>query len=682
MKITKVPFYPFEPHFFNTLTQENWKASEIEALFVLLRDVSSKNQGIWEETFSQKMPSEDISLFCRQIYFFRWAQWDKLTESFGSAADPCEPPHWIDLERALMLKYLLGRHHSSQAENLAQKWKMPEETELKQSPWIPEILALETLSQKVGFGMYRELLFPLRSKIRALSEYSAFWCIRAELILATIYQASGSFIDCQFSIRKAQQLLKSYPSLPLQLSLLRRELSLSLESEHYTESQSLLESALKIAEENQFWMEKALILQEKLRMHLMEDNHLQIDLTLRQLEHMVQETGLQTHLLTLVEERCEMALRAGLGAKAKLAISDQVVASRARQELSGLAVALLYLGRAHLEEDQLEQARDCFLEGFQISKQHGYGKCLVRLGFYLSAVYLRLGDKKVSKDYLQQTTNLSKAMGLPIQSICAEVAKSLLFEQKFSLLPFFKAMGSVATFVEIFYYLRNYRLFQRKQLQIYKEGACIEMRPLDLFLAQCRRLRGLYWVPKEQFFTLFSESKIQTIELDPNSDTDLLLELLLNVKTASDSSGIDTSEIHRLLYPNIGFQQEKHGARVRMLISRTRKRLEPFGMELIFDAKTKLYSVHFGDGIHRLDSQLVADPSETTDVPLSSREMEILRTIRDNGPSSMQELQEKTGITRQSLNPWIRKLMDKNAIQASGKTRNLVYSIHPSFPFS
>lgn len=604
-----------------------------------------------------------MCVFVREVCFFRWGYWKELRLSLDEHALEGSSTG-LALERDF-LRLLCEMREGKPVLGTAREESLRAAATAGGAPWISDILAFEMLSGRVRLGRYRENLPRLSELLHSLGTVSVYWAFRLRISIAAGEQALGLYASCEKSLREAHILLRRTPSAALLATLFRRRISLALEREHFDEARALFPEALALARGEGFHTEQALLLQEHLRMCITDGSESAIHAAFSELETCVQRAGLPAAFMSLIEERCELALRTEKSAETIALLADFVEGATARKEVAGVCVGRMYQARAlHAQRDSVG-ARARLDEALRLAREQEYGKARVRILFYASALARENGERVRARLLLEEAGGLAARMGLPVQMLCHRFAAENIEADKPSLGPLIEALGSLAAFRELFHYLKFYGFFASRRVRLSLGERVHETRSLEEFLAGIRSTPALYWFERERVLVCCGSSvKPITLKLDERFPVDAGTAFLLR----RASVGATSEQLHQLSYRKVHYHADIHGGRLRMLVSRVRERLSPLGCEVVHERASGRYFVRAGVPLVAVSAS--EDAGAAGDAPaLREREKEILELLRREGRLTTAALCARLGVTRQTLHPWLTRLNEARVIRAFGHGR-------------
>jgi uncharacterized membrane protein len=650
-------FYPWEVV---DITEVSPFLRSDETLRSLVRDTTPRLADALESRCEELHVPWAGRVFLREVCAFRWSYWQELETSLESnvfPSVPTEASNSLNLERRYLL-FLCWSRRPNEASKAGSERDLRMDALRAGHPWIPLLIEFERLGARVRTGHFVANVSALEALLVQIRSYSAYWTMRVELLLATTLQALGRYEACAKVLSDTQRLLARFPSAALQSTQTRRRISLAFESERYDEARALLPDALSFARNENLHTEYAFLLQEQLRAFITEGNDAAVDETFLEMERCVRDADLPQALLSLVEERCERALRqVDADGEALASLKEHVNAARERGEVVGVCLGLMFEARALRLSGHVDAAATKIDEALAMARMQSYGKARVRLLFYASALALERGKGVQARLFLAEAGLLAEECGLRVQSLCHRFASENMDADRPNVLPLLEALSSLAAFGEVFHYLKFYGFFAGWRARLGFGLVAAEWMPLEVWLANLRRVHVLHWMPIEKALHYHpAKGAPRLLRLDTSQPVEAAIALVF----ARGSVGASPEEIHALSYRNVRFRAETHGARVRMIVSRARARLAPLGCTLVSQREEALGVGAGSRYVVRSVAPLVAVefvPDSAGASRLSAKEALVLALIAEQGSLATSDICERLGVTRQTVHPWLKRLV-------------------------
>jgi len=663
-KRTETGFFPWEQMPF-----AEWQGSVAKdpRLVQVVIETSPEQTRAREELFNAVNLTHSMRIFLREICYFRWGHWKDLRLSLTENPLTNTSPE-LELERSL-LRFLCTLREGKAAFNTPHEESLRTQALSTKRMWIADIIEYESLIVRVRLGRYRETLPRLRELLLSLGKVSSYWAFRLRISISTGEQALGKYDASEKNLRAAQAILRHFQSAALLSTLLRRRISLALEREYFDDARALFPEALALARDSGFNVELAFLLQEYLRMCITDGLESAIQEAFVSLEACVKRFQLSPAYMSLIEERCELALRTEKPAEALELLSDFVQGATLRKEVAGVCIGLMYEARALHAQQNFAQARVCIDNALALAREQEYGKARVRILFYASALARENGEGVRSRLLLEEAGTLASQMGLPVQTLCYRIAVENFEIEKPSIAPLVEALASLAAFQELFHYLKFYGFFANRSVRLSLSGKIHETRLLQELLTEIHNVPALYWFENERILLLCSQTKKTVIlKLDERFPMEASAVLLLR----RAALGASTERLHQLTYPNVRYRSDVHGGRLRMLMSRMRKCLEPLGCDVVFERSSQRYFIRTGVPFITVRAPEVPSLSEEKK-GLRPREEELLNLLRNEGRLTTAALCAHMNVTRQTLHPWLTRLVRAGLIRSFGYGRARSY---------
>ena len=686
------PLFPWETRLFPEWPEAALHQSRIQEHWVECLPHKIQN---YEADLKTRGVDAEVQVFFQEVCFFRLGRWQSLAKSLSENALHKAPPS-AQLEREL-LKILSNQRVSPQDPLAKSREQILKQAEVAKADWIPLVLRIEESGELVRSGHYRDAIQLLHFLRSGLLSVSAYWAWRLHSTLSLCFQALGRYQESRSELKTLQRVIGHAQSPSFQAALYRRNVSLSFESEDYEATRLLLPTALSFARQYGLLLEEALLLQEQLRLSLVDGLEFRLKEDLQELQTCVANAGLTPAFMSLVEERCEIALRQKDPVQVKKLIEKLLAESTLRKELAGECIGHLYLARAHWAMNERLEAQDTLERSLRIAKEQGYGKSRVRILLYACALAHSLGRPVQARLHLEDASSLSKQMGLSVQIKCAQVILGLLRGNR-DLTEIIGALKSLATFHELFYYLRFYGFLDDWQVRLsISDSPGIEETPLESFLEKLPHSVGLFWFQTECILVCIDRNR-RPMLLNLAEEKFLNLALALALNTSSKGHGFSAEQIHELAYPKVKFRSLDHGSRVRSLISRLRQQLSAMRLDLVFVREKNAYELNpqlplvtvvsflsesptdAKHPLHQFQRAGNRTPKASAAVNASAesdhaRFHQILSYLKQHGSNSTSELCRVLQMTRQSLHPWLRQLVETKKIVKSGFGRATHYTL-------
>lgn len=537
---------------------------------------------------------------------------------------------------------------------------------------LEAIAVLEATIPSVRVGHYAVAIPEFQKIEREICAAGGYWEFRLRTVWGTCLQAMGNYSEAKKSNARLGELAALFPNAQFYLTWIRRRISLSLESERYGEAADQVQEfesyidSLDRRDRSQMPLLEAQFWQEKLRLHLVRDQRKEIGEIFSKLEGIVRQYNLPISLLTLIEERAEVALRSNNSAKAAEALEVHLRESQLRGDLGGQCVVLILLARSFADLKKTKDALLALQSALSIADRYEFGKARVRALFYYSAISRQLDDHIEAELALSRAEDLAIAMNLPIQRACIAIVKAKQKEKKFRIEPLLAVYQEVQSLVEVLHYLEFYGFDPRVQVSLRSEGRQERRYLLSEFVEHLFLNNMVCWIRDENFLINSVDGNCITIKLDPEIDVHKCLKALLDKK----DKGMSLEEIHGVKSPRIIFHPQRHNSAVHSLIARVRSLIEQAGLNLEFKRERSRY--YFTPGKPIFVATLSRKPVGTA--KLTPRQKEILSLFTNENPvRSTTEICESLGITRQTLHPMIGQLVANGKLRLRRRGRSSSY---------
>lgn len=516
---------------------------------------------------------------------------------------------------------------------------------------------IETLGRLMGRGFYWHVratleTLPLRNPdARRLLRADPHWASRVSSILGTCLQGLGDYAASLETLRAMETGFARSRPRALLYSWVRRTLSLAVEREDLAAAREVLALHEEEIRTSAYQITYTLLLQEKVRMALLDEGRAEIRDLLARLEAHVSAQGLARTFLSLTEVRLELDLRRDRPAEAEARVAGELSDTVRRGDLGGQCVCYLMLSRVSVLRRDLRAARAHVATSLAIAEEHGFRKSIVRGLLCRAGIAFLQGDDAGCVEDLRAALAAAEDLGLPIQALCARAALALVERGDFGG-PTLRALALAPSGLpETLHSLRFYGFLE--DVDVIEDAPGARRRhPMETAFRSFRAVRRVVAFPAEGFVAAFEPRGAALVDLHGGDAVSVLLRNLLEQEPFG--LGLAAAEIHALSYPRVAFREDVHRGRVRALLARCRKRLEGTPLSIVHDAAGRRYVLSCEGPFSRARLQVTAPRPARAEA--SPREKEILEFLRGRGRATTAELRAAFRCTRQTLHPMLKRL--------------------------
>lgn len=320
-------------------------------------------------------------------------------------------------------------------------------------PWISECIKIENAAIFMGIGLYNECILRLES-VR-FKELDDFWTMRLCTLKGTCWQALGNYKKSAETALLQKKISDRNTLNYFQFIFARRQLSLSIESEDLIAAHRIVDHWLPHAKRSASKITYALFLQEQLRLAILEDDQILIFNIFSTLESLVDNSNISRHILTLIEERCEINLKREEPEKALFLLKEHLWDSQLRGDLAGQCVVHFFIARALLIKNNLREANQALQNSISIAERQNYRKTLMRSLFLSAGIHWRLKELETAARILERAGNEAIRLALPLHIECFNVSKSSINNGYLPIKPLFESQIKTGSIAQIKYLLKS-----------------------------------------------------------------------------------------------------------------------------------------------------------------------------------------------------------------------------------
>ena len=508
----------------------------------------------------------------------------------------------------------------------------------------------------------------LKSGCGALGD---FWTLRWLTIVATCYEALGQFSDATVHTHQLTYLCRKYPQPLMQLAVVRRKLSLAVETEN---TASLKKQLAKFPEVMLQFLgpTNSLLLQnERLRATLALDQNHSASQIAKQMDLTRQAHNIPQDFLTSIDGNCELAFR---GKNINLALTQVrgvIWQAQLDDDKAGQCSGFLFLARILIEKESWDAALGALETGLRIAKQESYGRVGVRLMIQSCLIHSALGRINEARTFASEALAKSIKYKLPISQRIASVLNQILNKGSLNFWtmidPRFCNVGEQEVHQIITKHFPKFSFVQTHQFVDSKINS--QTCSLVEYLQDARTSSTIEFWPLEGLFFLDSMGKKTFLELRSNKNISQKIALFfLN----QYPKGSELKDIFKLQYLE-DFRIDRHGSKAAKLLSHTRKLLTKTGLTIQFHRDKGEYFLLSKYSLRKVQTTVRRTKSAT--VRKSPTRDKLLQFVQEMKNVSTHEICSHLAITRQTLNPMMKELIDKGKVISKGKGRAVCYTI-------